>query len=88
MPRAAQERARDSGVLGGQRGAAGGVTGHQPPTHSRGGGGGKDRGVLVPLLPVTAAGWMVVPGALRSLHLTSTKETVLPAASAPACLGP
>lgn len=48
----------------------------------------KDRGVLVPLLPVTAAGWMVVPGALRSLHLTSTKETGLPAASAPACWGP
>lgn len=57
MPRAAQERARDSGVLGGQRGAAGGVTGHQPPTHSRGGGGGQgQRGAGPP--PARYCSWM------------------------------
>ena len=55
-----------------------------PPTA----GGGKDRRVLVPLLPITAAGWRVVAGRLRFLHLMSTKEMVLPAASTPACLCP
>lgn len=77
----------DSGVLGGQCGAARDVTGCQLPTHSRWRGAGKDRGVLVPLLPITAAEWRVVPAALRLLHLMSTKEMVLPAASTPACSG-
>lgn len=86
MPRAAQEMARDSGVLGDNVGLLEvSLAISHPPTAE---GGGKDRGVLVPLLPVTAAGGIVVPGALRMLHLMSTKETVLPAASAPACLGP
>lgn len=44
---------------------------------------GTDRGVLVPFLPITVAGWRVVPGALRLMHLKSSKEMVLPAASTP-----
>lgn len=45
-----------------------------PPTA----GGGKDRRVLVPLLPVTVAGWRMVPGALGLLLLMSPKEIFLP----------
>lgn len=74
-PRAAEETVCDSGVLGGQGGAAGGVTHHRPPTHSWG---GRDRGVLVPLLPITAAGWRMVLGALGLLPLMSPKEIFLP----------
>lgn len=53
---------------------------HQLLTH---GWSGTDRGVLVPFLPITAAGWRVVPGAFRLVHLKSSKEIILPAASTP-----
>jgi len=47
---------------------------------------GEDRGVLVSLLPLTPAGWRVVPGALECLM--STKETVLLPPPQPGSMNP